>query len=370
MSSLVYLDANASEPPRPEALQALREYAVLEGNPSSIHGKGRQARAVLETAREGLSALFGAEPQNCIFTSGGTESNALAISALSADRVVLCGVTEHDAVREMPHITHTLPVLPNGVLNIERLEEKLASLSRPALVCVMLANNETGVIHPIAEIAKLCHRFHAHLHVDAVQAAGRMHTHMQDLGADSMAVSAHKIGGIKGIGALFVKASSPRQTTALTPLFKGGGQEQGRRGGTQAVALAAAFNAAAQAAHKELAHYQEMMLAHQRRLEKCVKAVGAYIVGEGAARLPNTSCIIHRFKTGGLQLMRLDVEGVCVSSGSACSSGKVAQSHVLQAMGYKEEAAHAIRVSLPWNVTHKDIERFERAYCTMVEPVV
>ncbi|RFD18605.1 aminotransferase class V-fold PLP-dependent enzyme, partial [Komagataeibacter melaceti] len=224
-----YLDANASEPIRPEALVAMTQAAQVAGNPASVHGAGRRARALLETAREDMAALFGVTAENCVFTSGGTEANVLAIGAQGSGRRVLCGATEHDAVRAAVTGAGVIPVQADGVLDIVALERMLAADATPALVCVMLANNETGVINPLPEIARLCHAHGALVHVDAVQAAGRIPVTPQALGADSVAVSGHKFGGPKGAGALLLAGAHFR---SLAPLMAGGGQEQGRRGGT------------------------------------------------------------------------------------------------------------------------------------------
>ncbi|WP_203414803.1 cysteine desulfurase family protein [Entomobacter blattae] len=235
------------------------------------------------------------------------------------------------------------------------------------LVCVMWANNETGVINPIAEIARICHKHNALLHVDAVQAAGRMAINFAESGADSMAISSHKLGGLKGAGALFLKPSHFRQTMPLMPLFAGGGQEQGRRGGTPALPALVAFAAAAQAALSTLGEYHTHLRALRDALEQAAVKAGALVAGQQAERLVNTSSLVLAGKSGATQLMALDMLGVCVSAGAACSSGKVARSHVLEAMGYGPMAGCAIRVSLPWNVKKEEVAIFIERYKGMVQ---
>ncbi len=237
---MVYLDANATEPLRPEARAAMLAALDVTGNPSSVHAAGRAARRILEDAREALAARFGALAQNLVFTSGGTEADALAIHALGAGRRVIVGATEHDAVRAAAPAASSLPVDRDGVADLDALAAWLAD-GPPALVCLMLANNETGTIQPIAEAAELCRRHGAWLHVDAVQAAGRIDVRLSALGAHSIAISSHKLGGPLGAGALLLAP----EVASIAPLIAGGGQERGRRGGTPPLPAIAGFAAAA-----------------------------------------------------------------------------------------------------------------------------
>ena len=347
----LYLDANATEPMRPEAIAAMAEAMALPGNPSSVHAEGRAARRVLEEAREAIAARFGARGRDIVFTSGGTEANALAIRGLAAGRRVLVGATEHPAVLAAAGSeAEVIPVLSDGTLDLAALEAALKRGS-PALVAVMAANNETGVLHPIEAIAELCRQHGALLHLDAVQMPGRLPF---TLGAAvSMALSAHKLGGPKGVGALLL-----RPGLDPAPLLTGGGQESGRRGGTEALPAIAGFAAAITCPRPE-------GLARRRdAIEAGVKALAPEVIiaGDTAPRLPNTTSLILPGVMAETQVIALDLAGVAVSAGAACSSGKVRQSHVLAAMGYGAEAASAIRVSLPWNAPEDIAARFLAAW--------
>jgi cysteine desulfurase len=322
-----------------------------------VHGAGRAARRVLEDAREALAARFGGRPADLVFTSGGTEADALAVHALGAGRRIIIGATEHDAVRAAASNAAILPVDRTGIADLDALAAFLSG-GPPALVCLMLANNETGTLQPVAQAAGLCRRHGARLHVDAVQAAGRMAVDLGALGADSLAISSHKLGGPAGVGALLLAS----EVSSITPLIAGGGQERGRRGGTPPVAAIAGFAAAAAASDGAAA------LAPQRdAAEQATVACGAVVCGAGAARLPNTTCVALPGIRADAQVIALDMDGIAVSAGAACSSGKVAASHVLAAMGLGPLAGQAIRISLPWNVHADDIAAFAAAYARMAE---
>lgn len=346
----LYLDANATEPLRPEARSAVLAALDAGGNPSSVHGQGRAARRRLEDAREAVARRFGGRSGEVIFTSGGTEANALAIHGLRPGRRLLVGATEHPAVLAAagPE-AEMVPVLADGTLDLEALARLLQG--GPALVCLMAANNETGVLHPLAEAAALCRARDALLHIDAVQAAGRVPLPGD---FDSMAVSGHKLGGPPGAGALIL-----RPGLALPALIAGGGQERGRRGGTEplpAIAgLAAAATAAGGTAPARLAALRD-------RIEAGANTI---VAGAGAARLPNTTCLILPGVPAETQVIALDLAGVRVSAGAACSSGKVARSPVLAAMGFGPLAGCGIRVSLPWNAPEDAAERFLAAWAAM-----
>lgn len=354
---MVYLDANATEPLRPEARAATLAALEVTGNPSSVHAAGRAARRILEDARETLAARFGTPAQNLVFTSGGTEADALAIHALGRGRRLIIGATEHDAVRSAAPEAMLLPVDREGVADLDTLATWLAD-GPAALVCVMHANNETGTIQPIAAAAELCRRHGGLLHVDAVQAAGRIDVALSVLGAHSIAISSHKLGGPPGVGALLLAP----EVTAIAPLIAGGGQERGRRGGTPPLPAIAGFAAAATAATdaSRLAPLRDVV-------ETAAVAAGALVCGVGANRLFNTTCLALPGVRADAQVIALDLEGIAVSAGAACSSGKVTASHVLAAMGLGPVAGQAIRVSLPWNATEADIAVFAPAYRRMAE---
>lgn len=356
---MLYLDANATEPLRPEARAAMLAAADTVGNPSSVHAAGRAARRILEDARDALATRFGTTPADIVFTSGGTEANALAMYALGAGRRVIIGATEHDAVRSAAPDATILPVDRDGVADLPALTALLAD-APPALVCLMWANNETGVIQPIADAAAICRHHGALLHVDAVQAAGRIAIELGDV--HSLAISSHKLGGPPGAGALLLTP----EVAGISPMIHGGGQERGRRGGTHALPAIAGFAAAGlvKFGHDTAA---KRVAAMRDAIESAAISVGATVCGGNAPRLPNTTCLALPGIRADAQVMALDLDGICVSAGAACSSGKVAASHVLTAMGLGPLAGQAIRVSLPWNVTADAVPIFATAYARMAD---
>ena len=350
----LYLDANATEPLRPEAREAVLAAFDLVGNPASVHAHGRAARKLLESARAGLAARLGARPENIVFCAGATEANAMAIHGLAAGGTIVIGATEHDAVRAAAPDALIAPVDSTGRLDHAAFAALLAE-HRPALACVMAANNETGVMNDIATIAGLCAAQGTRLHVDAVQAAGRVpNPDYLAQGASSVAVSAHKLGGPKGVGALLL---APEAASAFAPLIRGGGQERGRRGGTHNLPGIAGFAAALAAAEPA-----PRPAALRDAIEAGARDCGAVVAGAGAPRLANTTCLILPGLAAETQVIALDLDGISVSAGAACSSGKVARSHVLAAMGLGDLAASAIRVSLPWNAPEDAPARFLAAY--------
>lgn len=356
MNTGIYLDYNATAPVRFEVISFVTEIMGEGGNPSSVHASGRKARARVETARRQLAALIGCKSQEIIFTSGGTEANNMVFRGFS-DRALVISAGEHDSVRApaMAISENTIPLGVDGLVDLEALSNLLSDLGKPALVSVMLANNETGVIQPIREIADLVHENEGLLHTDAIQAVGKIAVDFRDLGVDMMTVSSHKLGGPQGQGALILREGLP-----IAPAQRGGGQELGRRGGTENVAGIAGFGLAAEMAAADLDKMSD--LSHLRDdLEKeitqfCPQCV---VYGKDTARLPTTSCLSMPGVNSELQVMNFDLAGIAISAGSACSSGKVKSSHVLIAMGADETAAgEAIRVSLGRMTTAIEIDKF------------
>ena len=363
MTGAVYLDHNATSPVRPAASTAVCEALSLVGNASSVHGFGRAARRVVEDARDRIAALVGSRPDQVVFTSGGTEANNLALRGTALSRVLVSAVEHHSVLEAVPGV-ETIPVDEEGVVDLAALESMLAMDGTPALVSVMLANNETGVVQPVAKVARAARSLGAMVHCDAVQAAGKLRVRLEDLGVHVLTLSAHKMGGPQGTGALVVGDG-----VSLAPLVQGGGQERGRRAGTETVALIAGFGAAAEVADQDVGASERLLLLRddlERRLAGAAPAVRVF--GSGALRLPNTTCVSMSGVASESQVMALDLAGVAVSAGSACSSGKVTTSHVLRAMGVDEaDAATAIRVSLGWTSTEADVDRFVDAWSDIYE---
>lgn len=355
MTQPVYLDYNATAPLRPEALDAMTAALSTVGNASSLHGFGRQARRTVEDARERVAALVGARPAQVVFTAGGTEANNQALRACGRTRVLI-SAGEHASVLQAVPQALRIPLRRDGLVSLAKLASLLAEEPAAALVSLQLANNETGVMQPVAEAAALAREFGALVHCDAVQAAGKIPVDFALLGIDLMTLSAHKLGGPQGIGALVVA-----DDVELRPLLRGGGQERGRRAGTENVAAIAGFGAAAVAARQGLGRLQVWRDAFEAELMAMGPAVT--IFGAAAQRLPNTTCVALPGLAAESQLMALDLAGVAVSSGSACSSGKVAPSHVLAAMGATAaEAQAAFRISTGWASGQDDYTRFLEAW--------
>ena len=363
MSHRVYLDWNATTPLRPEARQAMADAWEVAGNPSSVHAEGRQARRLVEDARAAVAAAVGARRQDVVFLSGGTEANTLALTpglrraAGAPVRRLLVSAIEHASVlsggRFAAEATGTIKATGSGVVDLDHLREQISE-GAPALVSVMLANNETGAIQPVAEIADIVHAAGGLLHVDAIQALGKIPFDINSIKADLIALSAHKIGGPKGVGALVMA----EDVQGLEPLLRGGGQELGRRAGTENVAGIAAFGAAARATMAALPGDAERLLGLRSRLEAGLKETpGMVLFAADAPRLPNTTLFTVPGLKAETAVIGFDLGGIAVSSGSACSSGKVQPSHVLAAMGFgREQAEGAVRLSLGWSTSEADID--------------
>jgi cysteine desulfurase len=377
MGVRAYLDWNATAPLRPEARAAVVAVLDVLGNPSSVHTEGRATRRLIEQARERVATLVGAQPRNVVFTSGGTEANALALTPSigvvdgSVRDHLLMSTIEHPSVRAGGRFPaparEDLPVTPDGVVDLAWLARRLRGRAgKNLLISVMLANNETGVIQPVSAVAGLVHAQGGLLHVDAVQGAGKIACDINALEADLLTISAHKLGGPKGVGALVFGRDDLH---IGDPLLRGGGQERGSRAGTENVAGIVGFGVAAEAAARAWAQEATRMRSLRDRLETRLPEVAPEIVifGSEAPRLPNTTLLAMAGLKAETALIALDLDGVAVSSGSACSSGKVAPSHVLAAMGVAPEVAlGAIRISLGATTTDEEIEIFLRAWTKRV----
>jgi cysteine desulfurase len=377
MSDRVYLDWNATTPLRPEARDAMIAAWNLSGNPSSVHAEGRQARGLVEQARATIAGAVGALPRNVVFTSGGTEANALALtpglrrgSGFPVKRLFVSAI-EHASVltggRFPAETASTVGVTRAGVLDLERLRAALEG-GPPALVSVMLANNETGAVQPVVEAGELVHSFGGLLHVDAIQAFGKIPFDINAMNADLVTLSAHKIGGPKGVGALILAEG----LQAPEPLLRGGGQERGRRAGTENVAGIAGFGAAAKvtmAVQKKDAFRLENL---RNRLENGLRQTPDVIVfADGVARLPNTTLFTVPGLKAETAVIGFDLAGIAVSSGSACSSGKVQPSHVLEAMGFGPDLAEgAVRLSLGWSTSNADVDCCLEAWRKLAETLL
>jgi len=359
-----YLDYNATAPLRPEAMSAMGAAMEVFGNPSSVHDEGRRARGLVEFAREAVAALVGAEASEVVFTSGATEANA-AVMAAGWDVIIVAGI-EHDSVLAPARAAGAeivgLPVLPTGIVDLAKLEAALAAKAghgRKILLTLQLANNETGVIQPVAAAAALARAHGVTIHSDAVQAVGRVPVALRALGVDLMSLTAHKLGGPKGVGALVV-----RDGTHVPPFIVGGGQERRRRAGTENVIGIAGFAAAAEAARCELDRFEDVARLRDR-LEGGVRRLTPQvaIIGSDAPRLPNTSCLAWSGQSAETLVIKLDLAGIAASAGAACSSGKVGASAVLSAMGLGSGLARsAIRLSFGWRSSEADLESFLSAW--------
>jgi cysteine desulfurase len=377
MASRVYLDWNATTPLRPEAKAAMAAAWELAGNPSSVHAEGRQARRLIEDARAAVAGAVGAAARNVVFTSGGTEANALALSpglrggsGAPLQRLLVSAV-EHPSVivggRFAPEAISRIAVTRSGIVDLSDLRARLHS-GPPPLVSIMAANNETGALQPIREAAQIVHQAGGLLHVDAIQALGKMTLDIKGIGADLLSLSGHKIGGPTGVGALVIAEG----VSGVEPLLRGGGQERSHRAGTENVAGIAGFGAAVKVALAAMEADRPRLEALRSRLEAGLRQTpGAVIVAEDAPRLPNTTLFTVPGLRAETAVIGFDLEGVAVSSGSACSSGKVQPSHVLEAMGFGPNLAQgAVRLSLGWSTAETDIDSALQAWRKLVRTLI
>lgn len=355
----VYLDVNATCPVLPAAADAVATALSAGGNPSSVHGPGRAARGRVERARQAVADLAGAPTSAVVFTSGASEANVLALRGLAASRVLVSAL-EHDSVLNAVPNAPIVPATADGLADMDALRKMVRAGD---LVSLMAVNNETGAVQPVAEAAEICAHAGARLHVDAVQAAGRVPLDFSGLGLAAMSLSGHKIGGPPGIGALVLD-----EALALTAQTRGGGQERGRRGGTENTAGIAGFGAAAQAARDGLDSEPARQAALRDRMQDRIldRVPNAVVLAGSVERACNTLCVALPGVASEKQVIALDLAGFAVSAGSACSSGKVKTSPVLTAMGLPERVAGAsVRISLGWHSAQAEIEAFCDAYAAM-----
>ena len=358
----IYLDYNATAPARAEVIALVGEIMATVGNASSVHRAGRKARQRVDTARRQVADLVGAVARNVIFTGGGTEADNLALRGFLPRRLIVSGI-EHGAILSpallLDRDAIIVDVDAQGRIKLDALKVALEATEGPALVSLMLANNETGVIQPVAEAAAIAHEYGALVHCDAIQGAGKIPVDIEALGVDLMSISAHKFGGPQGVGALVM-----REDRTILAQMAGGGQEMGRRSGTENVAGIAGFGEAARLAAQDLTKFAELADLRNRMEDRLGQiAPGRRIFGADAPRVANTSCVTMPGVRSDTQVMALDLAGIAVSAGSACSSGKVSASHVLDAMGIEmDEAMTAIRISLGRDTTREEIEHFLTAW--------
>ena len=351
---MLYFDNNATAPLRAEASAAMHKAMGAPANPSSVHAFGRTARLTVEAARESVALLAGSRAADVVFTSGGTESNNLALAGF---KHIVTSAIEHDSVLACAEGANIIKVTADGVINLEHAREVLAGLPdaqrSSTILSVMAANNETGVIQPLAELSALARKNGIAMHSDMVQLLGKDHFSFAALDLDYATLSAHKIGGPAGVGALLVKPGN-----ALTSMLRGGGQEQGRRSGTENFIGIAGFGAAASAAFGDVAHFEAMSKWRDQFEHMMLENVpDARVFGQQAPRLGNASCLAIAGKSAETMVMALDIAGAAISAGSACSSGKVKASHVLAAMEAGDLAGQAVRISAGWQTKKTDFER-------------
>ena len=359
----IYLDYNATTPIRPEVIASASDAMRVAGNASSIHGFGREARKIVEDARGEVASLVNVRPAQVIFNSGATEGNNTILSGYQ-DKNILIAAVEHPSIIEAALKADKIPVTKDGLIDLEKFETMLKA-AQTDLVCVQLVNSETGAIQPVQQIAALAQQHGARLHCDAVQGAGRIAIDFKTLGVDYLTLSAHKFGGPQGVGALVF-----REGLQLPKLMRGGGQEKRQRAGTENVAGIAGMGTASKLALLELPHYESRIQAFRDRLENGLRAIAndLVIAAGNAPRVANTTNALLDGVSAETQLMAMDLEGIAVSSGSACSSGTFKPSHVLEAMGYDETGSKsALRFSTGWATTADDIDEAVAAYGRVIK---
>jgi cysteine desulfurase len=360
--SYIYLDHNASSPVRPQVVEKMLEILGMKGNPSSVHRVGRYAHEKIDLARRTLASFIEAHPDDIIFTSGGTESNNMALQSPLWETIFM-SATEHESVYKAVSNPQIIPVLKSGLLDLEVLDRCLSQVLNPekTLLSIHWANNETGVIQPLEEILTIARKHKVKVHVDAVQVLGKIPFSFKKSGVDMMSFSAHKIGGPQGTGALVVQ-----KNITVHPLLKGGGQEKFRRAGTENVAGIVGFGEALN--HVDFG-FQDSLKTWHSQMERVLKSQGGEIFGETSPRLSNTTCVSMMGVPSATQLIAFDLAGIAVSAGAACSSGKITASRILQQMGYSKETAEtAIRISSGWNTREEDLLLFQKNWKSIKVP--
>lgn len=371
---MIYADYNATAPLRPEAKTAIESALEIGANPSSVHRLGREARKIIERSRVQIATAIGASPSEIIFTSGGTEAVGLGIRALAAatnyDLKFLVNSTEHDCVMQnvdMQNVSITkLPVDSSGMLNLQFLQDSLASIERNSkerpVLFLMLANNETGVIQPVSKAVSLMKNVGGLTFCDAVQGLGKIDVDVTSLDVDYLTLSAHKVGGPQGVGALWRRSNTPLQT-----LLAGGGQEKSMRSGTENLSGIAGFGSAVEAACNAISDYQSLAQLRDRMEQSLKQEAEIVVAGQNAERLAGVSNFAYSGFRSETQVMAMDLEGIAISSGSACSSGKVRRSEVLSAMGYDDVLANcAIRASFGWRTKSEDFDQLAETWLNVM----
>jgi cysteine desulfurase len=356
----IYLDYAATTPVKPEVIKAMTAVMEMHGNASSVHGYGRAARDKVETARAIISSRYNTKPAQVVFTSGATEANNAALHAYK-NRPIIISSIEHPSVMQTAHVggqPNIVQVSDSGVINLNHLEDVLKA-NPQSIVSIMLVNNETGVVQPVKEACALAKQYGAVVHCDAVQGAGRIKIDFKDLGVDMLSISAHKLGGPQGVGALIIAENIKPE-----PFITGGSQEQRRRAGTENVAGIVGFGAAVSMLDADIAMAGEWAAWRDNFEAQIIKvAPKATVFGAHAQRVAGISCLAMPSVRNDTQLMAFDLAGLAVSSGSACSSGKVQPSPVLKAMGADEAlATSAIRVSFGWGSGQQDLEKLAQIW--------
>jgi cysteine desulfurase len=367
MNSNLYFDYNATAPLKKEVVELMCNLLPQTGNASAVHKYGRDARKVIEDAREQVAELAGTHPNQVTFTSGATEANNAIINAFKDEKILVSAI-EHPSVLSAAQNAEKIPVTKDGVIDLDILKEMLESGPSPKLISVMLVNNETGAIQPVKEISTMAKKIHPdiHIHTDAVQAAGRIKIDMPSLGVDYLTLSAHKMGGPQGVGALLI---APGARAAR--LIVGGGQEKRQRAGTENTAGIAGFGLACELAIRDLVKFQSLETLREK-LENGLKEVAPELVlySTNVNRVANTLAMSLPGIATKTQVMSLDLDGIAISGGSACSSGKEGSSHVAQAMDVpKEQIIGASRVSIGWDTKETDIDEFIKAWSKMYQRV-